>query len=127
MLDHPLVTLINQGSLGGLTPICFLHGDSELLRDEQMYAAHKAAHPAAYTPSDQVLDKYPSQRASKLFYGAYKGAFTEHWTIPILELTQYPPTKVHLFTFDGSCHVLPTLAFATPAKCRRRLALPARP
>lgn len=39
-------------------------------------------------------------------------------TDSIAELTQYPPTKVHLLSFDGGCHVLPTLAFATPAKCQ---------
>lgn len=64
MLDHPLVSLVNQGSLGGLPPLCIVHGNAELLRDEQIYAAHKAAHPAKYPPAQDILDRYPSQRRS---------------------------------------------------------------
>lgn len=98
LLDHPLVSPINQGSLGGLCPImivsplpvflfrdpsfliAFLRsvqmgGSAELLRSEMTFVAHKAANPAAFPPSSAVIKKYPKQ-------GELVSAF--------------PPTKVHL-------------------------------
>lgn len=70
LLDHPLVTLVNQGSLGGLPPLCFVHGNGELLRDEQIYAAHKAANPERYPPSEALLKKYPVQRKSRCMHSS---------------------------------------------------------
>lgn len=48
-------------------------GSAEVLRDEMMYLAHKAAAPQDYPPSDVILERYPAQRRN---------------------LEKYPPTKV---------------------------------
>lgn len=48
LLTHPLVSPINQPTLGGLCPLLVLTGGRELLRDEQLYIAHKAAFPGVF-------------------------------------------------------------------------------
>ncbi|GAA6018270.1 hypothetical protein JCM8202_001312 [Rhodotorula sphaerocarpa] len=96
LLNHPLVSPVNAGSLGGLPPLYICCGGSELLRDEIMYVAHKAANPTAYPPSTETLETYPSQKAH-------------------LE-ADLPPTKVQLQVFDGGCHVATTLAITSLAK-----------
>ncbi|GAA5957049.1 hypothetical protein JCM3765_005389 [Sporobolomyces pararoseus] len=96
MLDHPLVSPVNQGSLGGLCPLYIAAGSDELLRDEITYIAHKAADPSAYPPSSDVLEKFPTQRAH-------------------LE-AEYPPTLVQFQLFEGGCHVATTLSVASIAK-----------
>lgn len=102
LISHPLVSPINQGSLGGLCPMMIVRsspsfwpfpprpgkkltaftvllvqmgGSGELLRDEMIFVAHKAAHPARYPPSKTVQERYPEQ--AKL-------------------VNAFPPTKVHL-------------------------------
>ncbi|KAI0697455.1 hypothetical protein BC835DRAFT_1338153 [Cytidiella melzeri] len=47
-LTHPLVSPVLQGSLGNLCPLYIIAGDGEVLRDEIIYMAHKAANPSAY-------------------------------------------------------------------------------
>jgi hypothetical protein len=37
LLTHPLISLVNQGSLGGLCPLFIVGGGGELLRDEVDY------------------------------------------------------------------------------------------
>ncbi|BGP14241.1 hypothetical protein JCM10213v2_002184 [Rhodosporidiobolus nylandii] len=96
LLDHPLVSPVNQGSLGGLPPLYICCGSSELLRDEIMYIAHKAANPSAYPPAQRIFEQYPSQKA--------------HYE------QKYPPTKVQLQVFDGGCHVVTTLSVTSLAK-----------
>ncbi|BGP38265.1 hypothetical protein JCM10450v2_002207 [Rhodotorula kratochvilovae] len=96
LLDHPLVSPVNQGSLGGLPPLYICCGSSELLRDEIIHLAHKAANPAAYPPAERIFAQYPSQR--------------KHYE------QQYPPTKVQLQVFDGGCHVVTTLSVTSLAK-----------
>ncbi|BGO98031.1 Alpha/Beta hydrolase fold [Rhodotorula toruloides] len=96
LLDHPLVSPVNQGSLGGLPPLYICCGGSELLHDEIIYIAHKAANPHSYPPAQRVFTQYPSQRA--------------HYD------THYPPTKVQLQVFDGGCHVATTLSITSLAK-----------
>lgn len=54
LLNHPLVSPVLQGSLGGLPPMLILVGGSEVLRDEQIYFAHKAANPRKYPPPTSV-------------------------------------------------------------------------
>jgi hypothetical protein len=56
-------------------------GSGELLRDEQIFLAHKAANPAQYPPSDAILKRYPKQKAL---------------------VDKYPPTKVQLQMY-GAC------------------------
>ena len=57
LLSHPLVSPVLQPSLGGLPPLLILTGGGEVLRDEQIYLAHKAADPAKYLSRDAHLDE----------------------------------------------------------------------
>ncbi|KAL5417239.1 hypothetical protein PMIN04_007822 [Paraphaeosphaeria minitans] len=95
MLTHPLVSPALQPSLGGLPPLLIQVGGGELLRDEQIYIAHKAAQPLAYLPP-------PSN----------------HQTAQVIseQAARYRPTNVQLQVWDDLCHVAPTLSFTRPAK-----------
>ena len=95
LLDYPLVSPATQPSLGGLPPLLVTVGGSELLRDEGIYLAHKAANPEKYPTSTHVYEKY---------------------NIDPKQGTQYPPTDVFLQDFDNCCHVVTTIAFSRPAK-----------
>ena len=95
LLSHPLVSPVLQPSLGGLPPLLILTGGGELLRDEQIYLAHKAANPSKYPPGDIYLRKYP-----------------EAYNI----ITKWKPTNVQLQVWDDLCHVAPVLSFTKPAK-----------
>lgn len=94
-LSHPLVSPVMQPTLGGLPPMLIQVGGAELLRDEQIYLAHKAANPKAFPPSDAVLDEYDPRREY---------------------LNRYPPTDVQLQVWEDLCHVPHTLSFTRPAK-----------
>ncbi|WWD20120.1 hypothetical protein CI109_104595 [Kwoniella shandongensis] len=95
LLTHPLVSPVNLGSLGGLCPLLILGGGGELLRDEIIYLAHKAAAPTTYRPSSTTLAQYPDQAAM---------------------IDKYKPTKVHLQIYEGCCHVVPTLSWTRSSK-----------
>lgn len=95
LLTHPLVSPALQPSLGGLPPLLIQTGGGELLRDEQIYLAHKAAHPAEYLPPPSN-----NQTAEEIEAQAFK----------------YKPTNVQLQVWDDLCHVGPTLSFTRPAK-----------
>ncbi|KAJ4345963.1 hypothetical protein N0V95_005828 [Ascochyta clinopodiicola] len=95
LLTHPLVSPALQPSLGGLPPLLIQTGGGELLRDEQIYLAHKAAHPGAYLPPPSNM-----QTAEEIEAQASK----------------YKPTNVQLQVWDDLCHVAPTLSFTRPAK-----------
>ncbi len=95
LISHPLVSPVLQPSLGGLPPLLILTGGGELLRDEQIYLAHKAANPAKYPPGEAYLDNYPEARDS---------------------MAKWKPTNVQLQVWDDLCHVAPTLSFTRPAK-----------
>lgn len=99
LMSHPLVSPVLQPSLGGLPPLLILTGGGELLRDEQIYVAHKAADPPAYPPNDTILDEHDPNRET---------------------LNKYGPTYVQLQVWDDLCHVAPTLSFTRPAKCMFR-------
>lgn len=93
LISHPLVSPIMQASLGGLPPLLVMVGGGECLRDEQIYLAHKCAHPAKYPPPEASLtDKGREQ------------------------INTYKPTDVQLQVWDDLCHVGPTLSFTRPAK-----------
>jgi len=95
LLTHPLVSPALQPTLGGLPPLLIQTGGGELLRDEQIYIAHKAAQPLSYLPppsNNQTEDEIQSQAA------------------------RYRPTNVQLQVWDDLCHVCPTLSFTRPAK-----------
>ncbi|TXT16021.1 hypothetical protein VHUM_00524 [Vanrija humicola] len=95
LITHPLVSIINSGSLGGLCPLYFSAGGAELLRDEIIYLAHKAANPSKYPPSRHTLAEYPNLAD---------------------QIDKYPPTHVVLQVFEGACHVAPTLAWTRTAR-----------
>ncbi|KAF2725033.1 alpha/beta-hydrolase [Polychaeton citri CBS 116435] len=95
LLSHPLVSPVLQPSLGGLPPLLIQVGGSELLRDEQLYLAHKAANPQGYIPSQVILDEYDPRREA---------------------VDKWPPTDVQLQLWDDLCHVPHTLSFTRPAK-----------
>jgi acetyl esterase/lipase len=95
LLSHPLVAPVLQPTLGGLPPLLILTGGGEILRDEQIYLAHKAANPEKYTPCDAYLDEYDPDRT------------LSH---------RYKPTDVQLQVWEDLCHVAPTLSFTRPAK-----------
>ncbi|KAF4977968.1 hypothetical protein FZEAL_5576 [Fusarium zealandicum] len=93
LLAHPLVSPVMQPSLGGLPPLLIMVGGGEILRDEQIYLAHKCANPAKYAPPEEALTD--AGRAL---------------------LERYKPTDVQLQIWDDLCHVAPTLSFTRPAK-----------
>lgn len=95
LISHPLVSPVLQPSLGGLPPLLILTGGGELLRDEQIYLAHKAAHPSKYPPGEIYLQKHPETFET---------------------ITKWRPTDVQLQVWDDLCHVAPTLSFTKPAK-----------
>lgn len=95
LISHPLVSPVLQPSLGGLPPLLILTGGGEVLRDEQIYLAHKAAHPSQYPPGDAYLDECPEARDL---------------------IAKWKPTDVQLQVWDDLCHVCPTLSFTRPAK-----------
>ncbi|KAK4185566.1 hypothetical protein QBC35DRAFT_300716 [Podospora australis] len=93
LLTHPLVSPVLQPTLGGLPPLFIMVGGGELLRDEQIYLAHKCANPSQYLPPDFLMDDYARAQVDR-----------------------YKPTDVHLQVWDDLCHVAPTLSFTRPAK-----------
>lgn len=95
LISHPLVSPVLQPSLGGLPPLLVVTGGGEVLRDEQIYLAHKAAHPSRYPPGDAYLDEYPEARDL---------------------IAKWKPTDVQLQVWDDLCHVSTTLSFTRPAK-----------
>ncbi|TLD32522.1 hypothetical protein E2P81_ATG05498 [Venturia nashicola] len=95
LLNHPLVSPVLQPSLGGLCPLLIQAGGGEMLRDEQIYLGHKAAHPEKYLPSEALLDIHDPDRT---------------------KIYKYPPTDVQLQVWDDLCHVPHTLAWTRPAK-----------
>ncbi|AEO58858.1 hypothetical protein MYCTH_2306532 [Thermothelomyces thermophilus ATCC 42464] len=93
LLAHPLVSPVMQPTLGGLPPLLIMVGGGELLRDEQIYLAHKCANPAQYLPPEALMN----EEAKAL-------------------VDRYKPTDVQLQVWDDLCHVAPTLSFTRPAK-----------
>lgn len=86
-LVHPAVSPLLQPSLAGLPPLFILCGDSEVLRDEILYFAHRAARPKDYPLRSELLDRN-SERAK------LAREFDEH------------PTKVHLQVYGPYAAVL---------------------
>ncbi|KAG8979008.1 hypothetical protein FRC05_009218 [Tulasnella sp. 425] len=77
-LTHPLVSPA-LAYLGGLPPCLFLASDKELLRDEIIYTAHKAANPERYPLKEETRKLYPAMEGIEDRYG---------------------PTNVHLQVYD---------------------------
>jgi acetyl esterase/lipase len=97
LLAHPLVSPVLQPSLGGLPPLLIMVGGGEMLRDEQIYLAHKAANPEKYIPADVFLDDCAHDHNRK-------------------QIKRWKPTYVQLQVWEDLCHVAPVLSFTRPAK-----------
>lgn len=93
LLTHPLVSPVLQPTLGGFPPLLIMVGGGEMLRDEQIYLAHKCANPSTYAPGDAFMDDVARE-----------------------QLARYKPTDVQLQVWEDLCHVAPTLSFTRPAK-----------
>lgn len=100
-LCHPWVSPV-LGYLGGLPPLYIMCGDKEVLRDEIIYLAHKAANPPDHPLRPDVVALLPSLAGIESRYG---------------------PTNVHLQVYDGVCHDLPLFSMTTAARgCFRAIA-----
>ncbi|KAF9243236.1 Alpha/Beta hydrolase protein [Melanogaster broomeanus] len=102
LVAHPLVSPALT-YLGGLPPLFFMASDKEVLRDEIIYSAHKAADPSRYPVTDAARALYP----------------------PLVGIEErHAPTPVHFQVYDDTAHVLPVLfPFTTPGKyCYRAIA-----
>ena len=99
LLTHPLVSPVLQPSLGGLPPLLIQVGGGELLRDEQVYLAHKAASPLEYQPPVSRLEPF---------------GYTEDGIAA--EVQRWKGTDVQLQIWDDLCHVAHTLSWTRPAK-----------
>ncbi|KAI5866100.1 alpha/beta-hydrolase [Durotheca rogersii] len=93
LLAHPLVSPVMQPTLGGLPPLLIMTGGGEILRDEQIYIAHKCANPTQYQPAGCATNESARE-----------------------QLARFKPTDVQLQVWDDLCHVAPTLSFTRPAK-----------
>lgn len=70
-----------QGSLGNLPPLYILAGNDEVLRDEIIYIAHRAAHPAKYPTRHGVLrdGKRQKENANKFTTPTKVTQLNPHW------------------------------------------------
>ncbi|KAI1772297.1 alpha/beta-hydrolase [Hypoxylon cercidicola] len=93
LLSHPMVSPVLQPSLGGLPPLLIMTGGGEILRDEQIYLAHKCANPTKYPPPESSMHESAQE-----------------------EIARFKPTDVQLQVWEDLCHVAPTLSFTHPAK-----------
>ncbi|KIP11336.1 hypothetical protein PHLGIDRAFT_21763 [Phlebiopsis gigantea 11061_1 CR5-6] len=95
LLGHPLVSPV-VSYMGGLCPLLIIAGDAEVLRDEIIYLAHKAADPTKFPITQEAQEMYPALKGIEERFG---------------------PTPVHLQVYDDAAHILPILfSFTTPAK-----------
>ncbi|KAF9031230.1 alpha/beta-hydrolase [Hymenopellis radicata] len=102
LLIHPLVSP-GLSYLGGLPPLFIIASDKEVLRDEIIYSAHKAAYPERFPLKDEIRNIYP----------------------PLKDIeSRFKGTSVHLQVYDDTAHVIPVLfSFTTPGKyCFRAMA-----
>lgn len=88
-----MVSPVLQPSLGGLPPLLIMTGGGEILRDEQIYLAHKCANPTKYPPPESSMHESAQEQVDR-----------------------FKPTDVQLQVWDDLCHVAPTLSFTHPAK-----------
>ena len=93
-VGHPYVSPV-LAHLGGLCPLFILASDAEVLRDEAIYVAHKAARPNEFKIKDDTKKRLPTMFGIEDRYG---------------------PTKVHFQLYDKTCHDLPLFSICEPAK-----------
>lgn len=71
-LTYPLVSPVHAASLGGFCPCQVLVGGGEVLRDEQLYLAHKMARPAGYPLSERVAAYNQERPADQLAFEPHR-------------------------------------------------------
>lgn len=98
-LTYPLVSPVHAATLGGLCPCQVVVGGGELLRDEQVYLAHKMAQPTKYSLSNAIVALNKENPA---------------------DVDKFPPTDVELLVFDDGPHAAPTLGHIDIAKYQYR-------
>jgi acetyl esterase/lipase len=98
-LQCPLVSGILAPSLGGLCPLQVIVGGGEVLRDEQIYLAHKAADPERYPPSEEILERNGNT---------------------MKDVGKYPPTDVQLLVFEDGPHAATTIGHTRTARYEYR-------
>lgn len=99
-LTHPAVSPLLTPTLAGLPPLFIVAGDDEVLRDEIIRLAHRAAHPDQYPLREGLLQRHGNERRQKL-----------------AQDKQWPPTQVHLQVYDGICRTrLRRLTFVSRLK-----------
>lgn len=95
LLKHPLVSPV-LSYLGGLPPLLVIASGREVLCDEIIYTAHKAAEPEKFSVREEVRKLYPALDGIDTRYGG---------------------TEVHLQVYDDAAHTLPTqFEGTTPGK-----------
>ncbi|KAG7442589.1 alpha/beta-hydrolase [Guyanagaster necrorhizus] len=94
LLRHPLISPV-LSYLGGLPPLLIIASGKEVLCDEIVYTAHKAADPEKYPVREEIRKLYPALDGIEMRCGK---------------------TKVHLQVYDGAdaAHTLPTQFGGTP-------------
>lgn len=98
-LNYPLVSPIHAATLGGLCPCQVVVGGGEILRDEQIYLAHKMADPTKFPLSSAIVALNNEKTA---------------------DVDTFPPTDVELLVFDDGPHAAPTLGHINIAKHQYR-------
>ncbi|KAA1466694.1 alpha/beta-hydrolase [Dentipellis sp. KUC8613] len=95
-LMHPLVSPVLQSTLCNLPPLYIIAGNGEVLRDEIIYFAHRAAHPEEFPVRKGVIRHARRQKENMEKFRT--------------------PTKVHLQVYDDMPHVLTVFTFTDSAK-----------
>lgn len=98
-LVQPLVSPVLAATLGGFCPCQVITGGGELLRDEQVFLAHKMANPKDFPLSEEVLRRNAENPD---------------------DIDKFPPTEVELLVFDDGPHAAPTLGHIEVAKHQYR-------
>lgn len=98
-LVQPLISPVLAATLGGFCPTQVIVGGGELLRDEQIYLAHKMANPTAYPLDPEIVERNLENPA---------------------DIDKFPPTEVELLVFDDGPHAATTLGFIEIAKHQYR-------
>lgn len=99
LLPLPLVSPAHAATLGGFCPCQVIVGGAEILRDEQIYIAHKMADPSKFPLSEKMVSMNHENPKDQL---------------------KFPPTDVELLVFDDGPHAAPTLGHIDVAKYQYR-------
>lgn len=99
MLPLPMASPVYAATLGGFCPCQVIVGGGELLRDEQLFLAHKMASPAEFPLPEAVRERNSEDPG---------------------HVDKFPPTQVELLVFDDGPHAAPTLGHIDIAKHQYR-------